>query len=114
MTMILGLFYYVAFLVVAKFLPGCNFSNADFNIWMLLPAVGLVVGLFDGCVSFLRMRSFSALIIAPFIHVVIMIIAWYVAKLIPWTRAVDGSPTENGLMLTAAVIGAVLSGVLSK
>jgi hypothetical protein len=113
--MLLGLFYFLAFLAVGKFLPGCKISNSDFNMWMLLPSVGIIVGLLDGCISFIRLRSFSALIAGPVIHTVIMIASWYVAKMIPWTRTVDGNPSENGLIITAVVLGAVVvSGIGGK
>lgn len=106
--MILGLFYYLAFFIAAKVLPGCKMGEADFNMWVLLPAVGIVVGLLDGCISFIRLRSFSAFIAGPVIHTVVTIVSWYVAKLLPWTRGGDGDPTENGLTFTAIVLGAVV------
>ena len=106
--MLLGLLYFLAFLAVGKFLPGCKMSDADFNMWLLLPAVGIIVGLLDGCFAFIRLRSFSALIAGPIIHTVVMIASWYVAKMIPWTRTLDGNPSENGLIITAVVLGAVV------
>ena len=113
--MILGFIYFLGFLVASKLIPGCKIGDAGFNMWMLIPAVGVIVGLIDGLISFIRLRSFSALIAGPLIHTVIMTVSWYAAKMIPWTRGTDGYPTENGLMLTAIVLGvAVVTSVNSK
>ena len=113
--MIVALFYYLAFLAAAKFLPDGKIGDPNFNMWLFLPVVGGVVGLLDGCISFLRVRNFSAFIAGPIIHIVLTVVAWYAAKLIPWTHGADGAPSESGLIVTAAVLGAVVvSGVGGK
>lgn len=113
--MLIAFFYYIAFLVAAKILPHGKIGEPNFDIWLFLPVVGGVVGLLDGCISFLRVRNFSAFIAGPVIHVILTVVAWYAAKLIPWTQGVDGTPSENGLLATAAVLGAVVvSGVGGK
>jgi hypothetical protein len=107
--MLIALFYYLAIMAAGKVLSGCKIGDPDFNMWVFLPFVGAMVGLLDGCASFLRLRSFSALIAGPVIHIVLTVVAWYVAKIIPWTQGVDGFPSENGLLVTAGVLGAVVT-----
>jgi hypothetical protein len=65
--MILGFIYFLGFLVASKLIPGCKIGDAGFNMWMLIPAVGVIVGLIDGLISFIRLRSFSALIARSFL-----------------------------------------------
>jgi hypothetical protein len=112
--MILGALYCLGFVVASKLIPGCKIGNPDFSMWMLILAIGIIVGLFDGCISFVRVRSFSSFIAGPVIHTVLTAVSWYAAKLIPWTRGVDGNPSETGLMLTAIVLGGVVASSISK
>ena len=107
--MLTALFYYGAFYLVTKFTPGAKLENGEFNPFIFLPALGILVGLMDGLVSLIFTRNIFSFIFSPFVYLILTAFSWVIAKLLPWTRNAEGVPTENGFLIVAILLTVVVS-----
>jgi len=112
--MLTALFYYGAFYLVSKFMPGVRLENGEFNTMIFLPALGILVGLLDGLVSLIFTRNIFSFIVSPFIYLTLTALSWVIAKLLPWTRNAEGVPTENGFLIVAILLTLVVSSSLPR
>ena len=112
--MLTALFYYGGFYLVTKFIPGAKLENGEFNPFILLPVLGILVGLLDGFVSVIFTRNIFSLIASPFIYLTLTALSWVIAKLLPWTRNAEGVPTENGFLIVAILLTVVVSSSLTR
>lgn len=107
--MISALLYYGAFYLVVRFVTELRLESGALNPVVFLPAIGITVGLCEGLLALVVARRIMPLLTGPLAHVVIATAAWFIAKFVPWTRGGDGMPTDNGFLITACVLAAVLS-----
>ena len=96
--MITAVLFAVAYYCAVKFIPGVRLENGELNAAVLLPSVGIAVGLLDGFIAFITSRKILSLILSPVVYMVITIAAWFIAKFIPWTRDAVGVPTDWGFI----------------
>ena len=112
--MLSALLYYGAFYLVARIVPDLRLESGALNPVVFLPAIGIAVGLCEGLLALVIARKIVPLLAGPLANVVIATVAWFIAKFLPWTRGADGTPTDNGFLITVCVLAAVLSAVRSS
>ena len=112
--MLTALFYYGAYYLVSKFMSGVRLENGEFNPFIFLPALGIIVGILDGLISLVISRNIFSIILSPFIYTVLTGFSWVIAKLLPWTRNAEGMPTENGFLIVAILLTVVVSSSLPR
>ena len=112
--MLTALFYYGAYYLATKFIPGVKLENGGFNPFIFLPALGIIVGLLDGLISLVFNRNIFSIILSPIIYTVLTVFAWVIAKFLPWTRNAEGIPTENGFLIIAILLTVVVSSSLPR
>jgi hypothetical protein len=112
--MLTALFYYGAYYLVSKFMPGVRLENGEFTPFIFLPALGIIVGILDGLISLVITRNILSLVLSPVIYTVLTVFSWVIAKLLPWTRNAEGIPTENGFLIVAILLTVVVSSSLPR
>lgn len=112
--MLPAVFFALAYYLAVKFVPGVRLENGELNAAILLPLVGIAVGLLDGFIALITSRKLLALILSPVVYVAISAAAWFLAKLTPWTRDASGVPTDWGFITVAVILAIGVSSAFTK
>jgi hypothetical protein len=111
--MINAIIYIALFYAINRFIPGSRLDSDSWNPYVFIPVLSISVGLIEGTIAAISQRSISIIFLAPILHLILNVAAWFSCKIIPWTRQADGSPTENGFIIVVVIFSVILNSIFS-
>ena len=112
--MLNAIIYVALFYIINKFIPNVKLENGSWDPYIFIPALSLSLGLIEGLITYIASRKAIFLFLAPIYHLIINVCTWHVCKMLPWTKNIDGSPSEYGYLIVVVVFSIALSTMLES